>query len=110
MATPTYVVNSTFTFYGVRSSWQRVPKRVNSDGTTDWQPYLLNVWDIAQMEESSFQSLRALQGAALTSLATNAVEDRNNGDTYADVELALVNGSQVGRRITNVHLEFRVKV
>jgi hypothetical protein len=110
MATPTYQVNGSITLYGVRSTWSRVPKRTNSDGTTDWQPYLLNVWDIAEMEESTFQALRALQGAALTSLATNAVEDRNNGDTYTDVELSIVNGSQVGRRITNVHLEFRVRI
>lgn len=110
MTAPVYTVNGSITFYGVRSSWQRVPKRVNSDGTTDWQPYLINSWDIAQAEMSSYEALRALQGAALTSLATNAVEDRNNGDTYTDVELSLVNGSQVGRRITNVHLEFRVKV
>lgn len=111
MAAPVYQINGSISVYGVNSSWQRVPKRINADGSTEWQPYLLNVWEIASMEESTFQSLRALQGAALTSLSTNTPTDRNVGITYSSgVDLGLVNGQQVGRRMTGVTLEFRVDI
>lgn len=110
MTTPVYTVNSSITCYGVRAGWQRVEKRRNSDGTTDFQPWALHTWDIAQMEMTTFESLRALQGAALASLATNDIIDRNDNATYTSAVLGLVNGQQIGRRAVNVRLEFRVDV
>lgn len=111
MAAPTYVINSSITCHGVISTWNRLARRVNADGTVTFIAYWVNTWNIAQMEVSTFESLRALQGAALTSLATNTPTDRNTGVTYSSgVEVGLVNGQQVGRRMTNVTVEYKVKI
>jgi hypothetical protein len=110
MALPTFVINGTITLAGVKAEWQRAPKRVNADGTTTWQNYALHTWEIPQMTMANFESLRALQGTQLTSLATTTLADRNVGATYTVVEVGLVNCQQVGRRATNVHLEFRVDI
>lgn len=109
MTTPTFVINSTITAHGVVANWQRVVKRQNADGTTTYQPYWLHTWDIAQMEMTTFLGLQALQGQALTSLATTTVTDRNNAATYTSVTMSLVSGQHTGRRVTGVRLEFRVK-
>lgn len=111
MATPTFVINSTITFYGVKAEWQRVPKRKNSDGSIDWQPYAMHTWDVLQMEMDTFLDLQALSGARLTSLATTDIEDRNNGATYTAAEIVeMVNTSQVGRRATSCRCVFKVDV
>lgn len=110
MTTPTYQVNGSITFHGVRSDWQRIPKRTRADGVTEWQDYAINTWDIGQAEMSAFESLRSLQGAALSSLATNDPADRNEAATYTTVEVGLVNAAQTGRRAVGLHIEFKVKV
>jgi len=110
MATPTFVVNGSITFHGVQSTWQRVVKRKNADGSIDYQPYALNVWEISQAEMSSYLSLLAQSGHRLTSLATTDIEDVNNGATYTSAELAVVNCQQVGRRAVGIRCEFRVDV
>ncbi len=110
MTTPIYRVNGSITFHGVRSDWSRIPKRTKADGTIEHLDYRLNVWDIAQAEMSAYEALRALQGRALESLATNDPGDRNEAATYSDVEVGLVNCVQIGRRATSIHIEFKVKV
>lgn len=109
MAAPVYVVNGSITCYGVLADWERVPKRTNSDGTVEYQPYARHIWDIPQMEMSTFLSLRAQQGKRLTSLATTDIDDRANGTTYTSVEMGLVNCRQTGRRAVGVTVEFRVR-
>lgn len=110
MATPTFVINGTITFHGVVASWERVPKRKNSDGSIDYQPYALHTWQIAQAEMDSYLSLLAQSGHRLTSLATTNINDVNNGATYTSVELSVVNCQQVGRRAVGIRCEFRVDV
>lgn len=110
MTTPVYTVNSSITCYGVTADWERQPKRTNSDGTTDWQPYARHIWEIPQMTMAAFLLLRAQQGKRLTSLATNDIDDRNEAATYASAEMGMVNCQQVGLRATGVTVEFRVDV
>ena len=110
MALPTYVINGSITLHGVVSTWNRLARRANADGTVTFIAYWVNTWDIAQAEMSTFEALRALQGAALTSLATNTPTDRNTGVTYTDVEVGLVTAQQVGRRAVNLRIEFKVKI
>ena len=110
MATPTFVINGSITFHGVVASWGRVPKRKNSDGSIDYQPYALHTWDVPQMEMDTYLSLLAQSGKRLTSLATTNIDDVNNGATYTAVELAVVNAQQIGRRAVGIRCEFRVDV
>lgn len=111
MTTPTYTVNGSITLYGVRSDWQRLPKRTNNDGTVTYQEWAINTWDVPQATMANYEALRALQGAALASLATNDIDDRNEAATYSDgVEVGLVNAAQTGRRAVGLRVEFRVKV
>jgi hypothetical protein len=109
MATPTFVVNTTIACYGVFAGWQRVQKRRTPGGIT-WQNYALHTWDISQMEMSVFLSLLALQGQRLTSLATTAIGDVNNGATYTSAEITTLSGAQTGRRAVDVRIEFRVDI
>lgn len=109
MATPTFVVNGSITCYGVTAEWQRQARRRNGDGSITWQEMASHTWDIPQMEMSTFLSLQALAGSTLSSLATTAITDRNNGATYTTAEIvSVVNASQVGRRAVGVRVEFRV--
>jgi hypothetical protein len=111
MTTPVYQVNGSITLYGVRSDWQRIVRRANSDGTVTYQDYAINTWDVPQALMTSFEALRALQGAALASLATNDPVDRNEAATYSDgVEVSLVNCAQIGRRATSIRIEVKVKI
>ena len=110
MATPTYSINGSITFHGVQSTWARVPKRKNSDGSIDYQPYALNFWEVSQAEMSSYLSLMAQSGHRLTSLETNDIDDANEAATYTSVELAVVNAQQIGRRAVGIRCEFRVDV
>lgn len=105
---PVYVVNST-TFYGVIAGWQRVQKRRTPDGIT-WQNYALHTWEIAQMEVSDFLILQGLQGQRLTNLQTASLADSRIGATYTAAEIIGLSGEQVGRRMVNVRVEFRVDV
>lgn len=111
MATPTFIINGSITCYGVTADWQRQVKRRNGDGTTAFQPFALHIWDIPQMEMSTFVALQTLGGAILSSLATCDIDDRNNGATYTDAEIvSVINTAQIGRRATGVRVEFRVGV
>jgi hypothetical protein len=111
VATPTFVINSSITFFGVKAEWQRVIKRKNADGSITYQPYALHTWTIPQMEMATFLSLQALSGHRLTSLETSDIDDRNNGATYTNAEIVeMVNTSQVGRRATGCRVVFRVDV
>lgn len=110
MATPTFVVNGSITCYGVLADWERIPRRTNSDGTIDYQPYARHIWEVGQMEMATFEALEVLQGMRLTSLATNDIDDRNEAATYTSAEMGIVNCQQVGRRAVGVRVEFRVDV
>ena len=110
MATPVFTINGSITFHGVVASWQRVPKRKNSDGSITYQPYSLHTWAIAQAEMSSYLSLLAQSGQRLESLATTNINDVNNGATYTSVEVDVVNAAQVGRRAVGITASFRVDV
>ncbi len=105
----TYSINGGNEIHGVESDWQRQPVRQNADGTTDFNDWSLNIWQLAEMDMAEFETIRALQGTALTSLETNDIDDRNVAATYTTVILTgVVNGQQIGRRMTNVTLTFRV--
>jgi hypothetical protein len=110
MAIPSYSVNS-IPLYGVQSSWERVIKRRNADGSATYQPYAMNILSVAQMEMDTFLSLQSLSGARLTSLATNTIDDANVGVVYTSAEIVeAVNVAQIGRRATSVRIVMRVDV
>ncbi len=110
--TPSYSVNGGTEIHGVTSDWQRQPLRRNIDGTIDYLPSALNLWRVPEMIETEFETLRGLQGCALTSLETNNFDDRNSAKTYTVNAIleSVVNGNQLGRLMTNVRLSFRVDV
>lgn len=110
MATPTFSVNGGAAIPGVIAKWEALPKRNRLNGVVDLQPMYRHTWDIPQMTVSQFEALQALSGQVLTSLETTTYNDFNNGDTYINAEMGLITGSQVGRRMTNVRIEFRVKL
>lgn len=109
MSTPTFSINSGASIPGVQANWQRVEKRRTLAGI-EYQAYALHTWEIAQMEMTTFETLRAARGTVLSSLATTAIADVNNGATYTNAEITVVSGSQTGRRATGVRVEFRVKI
>lgn len=110
MALPVYTVNGSITFNGVVSTWNRIARRTNADGSITYQAYWVNTWDIGQATMAAYEALRTLQGAALTSLATNDPTDHNEAATYTTVEVGLVNCQQAGRRAVGVRAEFKVKI
>jgi len=111
LADPAFQINAGSEVYGVRADWQRVVKRVNTDGSIVYQPYALHTWDIAQMEISAFLELAAQQGQVLTSLTTTDIDQRNTAQTYTAAEIvSAVNTRQAGRRAVGVRVEFRVGV
>ena len=87
-----------------------MPKRKNADGSIEYQPYALHIWQIAQMEMDIYLSLLAQSGKRLTSLATTNINDVNNGATYTNAEVSVVNAQQIGRRAVGIRCEFRVDV
>lgn len=110
MATPTYQINSGTVLPGIIANWRRAVKRVNADGTFDYQPWAWHFWRIAQMTAAAFEELQALQGAVLTELKTNDIDDRNVNATYTSAVMRLVNGRHQGTRVLDVNVEFRVDV
>ena len=109
MATPTFAINGGAALSGVLASWQRVEKRW-TPARIVWQDCAIHTWDIAQMEMNDFETLRALRGRVLSSLATTNINSINSGATYTNAEIISVYGSQIGRRAVNVRVEFRVKI
>lgn len=111
MATPTFSINGGSNLPGVVASWQRVIRYRRANGAFVYQNYAFHAWEIEQMEMSAYLALAAQAGKRLTSLATTNVTDINNGATYTSAEiLGVVSGQQVGQRMTDVRVEFRVDV
>lgn len=108
---PAYSINAGNQIHGVRANWQRVVKRVATDGTITYQPYALHTWEIAQLDMDLFLELAAQQGQVLSSLEANDIDHRNVPRTYTAAEIvSAVNARQIGRRATGVRVEFRVGV
>lgn len=108
--TITYSVNGT-TIHGVQSIWERVPTSANDDGTIDYSPFALNHWTMPQLAMSLFETMRASQGTALSSLGTNDIDSRNSGKSYGTVFVeGVIGGEQRGIVMRDVRLSFRVDV
>lgn len=110
MATPTYQINSGTILPGIVATWRRAVKRVNADGSIDYQPWAEHFWRIAKMSAADFEELQVLQGAVLTELKTNDADDRNNNATYTGAVIRLVDGRHQGTRVLDVNVEFRVDI
>lgn len=105
-----FSVNGGDLVHGVKANWQRLAIRKRDDGTLDLHPWARHTWDIASMDMATYLALQALHGQALTSLVTTDIDNRNVEKTYTSAILESVRGQQVGRRMTGVRVEFRVKV
>ena len=105
----TYQVNG-IEIHGVKSNWKKVPKRKNTDGSIDFQDWALNIWSLEQQEMTAYETVQLLSGLVITSLDTNDIDNRNTGKQYTSVELGSVNCTHIGRRATNITLEFRVDI
>ncbi len=105
-----YRINSGSFLDGVFADWRRAIKRVNSDGTIDYQPWAFHTWRLEKMTAAVFEELQLLQGSTLASLLTNNINARNSSATYTNAVMGLVNGQHQGTRVLNVNIEFRVDV
>lgn len=110
MAQPTFAVNGGTNLPGIEARWERVVKRKNVDGSIDYQPWALHIWEARIMTMSEFETLQALAGDVLTSLDTTDIDDRNNGTQYTSVEVSLVNCRHQAIQALDVRIEFRVDV
>ncbi len=106
-----YSVNAGTEVLGVESRWERIAQRINGDGTSDFSPWAWNIWMIKDIKTAPYETLQALQGAALVSLETNDIDDRNTGATYTMVFLHdIENEGQFGQTIRGTIVRFMVKV
>ena len=104
-----YSVNGGSEIHGVFSTWARLTTSDQLDGTLEFSPHALNVWTVPQMTGTIFDTLRAAQGEALTSLETNDITNRNTGATYTMAILeSLTAGGHEGLVLTGVEVVFRV--
>ena len=110
MTTPTFSINGGSAIPGVTAKWEVLPKRVRLNGVADFQAMYRHSWDIPQMTVSQYETLQALSGQPLTSLATTQYSDFNDAATYTTAEMGLVTGYQIGQRMTGIRIEFRVKL
>ncbi len=109
MAIPTYSINAGTQVHGVISSWQRVPKKSNADGTTTFSDWSLNTWRVSTMEEDRFIELQdALRANPLTSVETNDIDDRNSNKTYTSAILEAVGGDHLALNMVSVTVQFRI--
>ena len=107
----TYSIDSGSEMHGIKSSWKRVVKRKNSDGTVTYSNHALNTWSIAIIGLTNFETLRATQGQALTSFETNDIDNYRSGKSYGTAKLeGVVNGQHQGIQMLGVKLIFRVDV
>ena len=106
-----YSINGGAEIHGVYSTWTRVVKSEQLDGTVEYSPYLLNTWTVPSMLGSTFDLLTAARGEALTSLETNDFTDRNAAAIYADAILQTLEAKEhQGRNLFGVTVEFLVNV
>lgn len=105
-----YSINGGAEIHGVKSDWERIVKRSETDGAIQFTPLAINRWQLASTDMTTWETLRAGQGNALTSLETNDIDDRNTAATYTTVWLRLLAGRQVGVRMVDVAVEFEVQV
>lgn len=105
-----FSVNGGGLVHGVKANWQRQAIRKRDDGSQDLHPWARHTWDAASMDMATYLALQALHGQALASLVTTDIDNRNVEKTYTSAILESIRGQQVGRRMTGVRVEFRVKV
>jgi hypothetical protein len=106
-----YSINGGSEVHGVVSGWENVPVRQDDDGTINYSPLAINRWHIAQMDMTTWETLRAARGDTLTSLETNDIDDRNTGKAYPLVTFErLEGGEQRGQRVLNTIAIFRVDI
>ena len=103
-------VNGGSEISGVESDWQRAPIRTDTDGVTTYNNWALNIWRVGLMPGATVDTLKALQGQALTSLETNDIDDRDTAAQYTTVFLRSIAGAHYGLYLQNVIIEFMVKV
>lgn len=106
-----YSINGLAEIHGVQSSWQRQPARANTDGTIDFSDWAINVWNISTIGLTNWETLRAAQGALLTTLETNDIDLRNSSGQYDTAFLEkLTSGAHQALQMLNVVATFRVDV
>lgn len=106
-----FAVNGSTFAAGIQANWQRPVKRKNNDGTVEYQDCAIHTWEAATMDMTEYEVLRAAQGQVLTSLVTTTTDDPNTENEYTGAEITSVaRAQQVGRRVTGVRVEYRVKV
>ncbi len=104
-----YSINGGAEIHGVQSSWKRVPKRTNSDGTIDFSKWAINTWQIATIGLTNFETLRAQQGQLLTTIETNNINNINENHIYTSAFIeGVVNGGQLGIQMHRVTVTFRI--
>lgn len=110
--TPTYSINAGTAIHGVNSVWERQVKRVNVDNTIDYLPGAVNIWTLPVCNMTTWETLIAARGAALTSLETNNIYARNSARTYSVNVFfeELSAGDHQGLNMLNVTCRFRVDV
>lgn len=107
----TYEVNSNTINAGIQADWKRIPTGSNEDGTqklsTNWRRH---TWSCAFMEVAEWLILLALRGVSFTELKTTDESAPNSTGTYSTGRVMTVNGSQIGRRIAGVKVEYLVDI
>jgi hypothetical protein len=106
--TVAYSINGGSEIYGVTSAWERRRRRSKVDNQVIFTNMAVNVWRIPIVDMTTFETLRATQGNALTSLETNNPEARNSAAQFTTVIMGLVQGTHDNIRMADVTIEFDV--
>lgn len=104
-----YLLNN-ITVPGVQTSWERIIKRVNSDGSIIYSPWLNHIWRIGELELDIWNALQVYEGQIIGAINSNDIEKANNGFVYFNCIFESLNGVAVGHLMTNVELKLNVNL
>lgn len=106
-----YQINSNTINAGIQADWKPISIGSNSDATqklsANWRRH---TWSCAFMEVAEWLILLALRGVSFTELKSTNESTPNSTGTYSTGRVMTVNGKQIGRRMTNVKVEYLVDI
>lgn len=97
-------------FNGIQATWAEVPTVTAIDQTRQPSPWPQLIWSVDFMLKPDWLLLQGMQFVAITSLQSVDYKNRSAQGAYSQAFMSSVSGRQVGHRIENIEVTFRVGV
>lgn len=103
-------LNGTNINYIERPDWQTKPVAQALNGVTPIERWARHIWRTNTMAVSEFDTIHVLEGQKVSLTTTNRIDRNGDYITYYGADLERVSGRHRGPVMTNVTVEFLVRL